>query len=132
MGTRGVIVIIFKNRTYCIPNSYDSYPSGLGKALIREILRLLSRMTLEDLKRRFDNVIWYDMGEGEVDIPDSFEAGLEYVILHGVGYTMNLNRIDFEYKYEIDLDQNTLTSDDGELYLWYKVPFEIIGELILR
>jgi len=49
MGTRGLIIIVFKGRIITVYNHWDSYPNGLGFDLIRELVILLKNHTLEEL-----------------------------------------------------------------------------------
>lgn len=41
MGTRGYIGIRYKGKTYYFYNHWDSYPDGLGAAIVRELLKIL-------------------------------------------------------------------------------------------
>lgn len=56
MGTRGIITIIFKNKTINLYNHWDSYFSGLGLNLIKELLELLNLHSVAQLIELFDNV----------------------------------------------------------------------------
>lgn len=42
MGTRGYIGIRYKGKSYYFYNHWDSYPDGLGAAIVREILKMLA------------------------------------------------------------------------------------------
>ena len=41
MGTRGLFGFLYNGRYYLVYNQYDSYPSGLGLDLVKEIVQML-------------------------------------------------------------------------------------------
>ena len=49
MGTRRLIIIVFKGRIITLYNHWDSYLSGLGFNLIRELINLFKNYTLDEL-----------------------------------------------------------------------------------
>lgn len=57
MGTRGLIGIRYKGKTYYMYNHWDAYPEGLGKALVKEILAMLKAGTLEAFKANMDTIL---------------------------------------------------------------------------
>ena len=57
MGTRGLIGIRYKGKTYYIYNHWDSYVEGLGLGLVKEILRMLEEGTLEALKTMMGTIL---------------------------------------------------------------------------
>lgn len=56
MGTRGFVVIIYRGRYYLIYNHYDSYPEGLGKSLIIQLIKLLDKYEYDNLKLKISNL----------------------------------------------------------------------------
>lgn len=57
MGTRGLLGIRYKGKTYYIYNESDSYPDGLGVVLVKEILQMLKDGTLKDFKAMMDTIL---------------------------------------------------------------------------
>ena len=55
MGTRGFIVIKFNGKVYRVFNPYDSYPSGLGKHIIKYLKKLVKEEKLENTEDCFYN-----------------------------------------------------------------------------
>nr|CAG8535393.1 5536_t:CDS:1 [Entrophospora candida] len=53
MGTRGLYCFLYKGVYYIIYNHWDSYPKGLGEALLRQ----LQGFSLEELRERLVNSI---------------------------------------------------------------------------
>jgi hypothetical protein len=43
MGTKGWLAFVWKGKYYCIPNSHDSYESGMGVQLLEQIFELLKK-----------------------------------------------------------------------------------------
>lgn len=55
MGTRGLIGFIHKGRRRATYNQWDSYPSGLGDAIIKFILSLNDEQ-LEEMRIKVEHV----------------------------------------------------------------------------
>lgn len=56
MGTRGLIILILKRRIITLYNHWDSYPHGLGRSLVEQLLRLLDKYRLEKIAEIIDSV----------------------------------------------------------------------------
>src|ERR1700730_17478794 len=56
MGTRGCIRIIVGNKMICIYNHWDLYPSGLGFDLLRELIDLLNKYSIDGLIDMFTKI----------------------------------------------------------------------------
>jgi hypothetical protein len=57
MGTRGTITVTFKGRSFRIYNHWDSYPSGLGLQLLKELIELFKTMTLEQMREAMSKMV---------------------------------------------------------------------------
>ena len=50
MGTRGLFGFYYKGKYYVVYNHYDSYPSGLGVLIVKELKRAIDEGRLEEWK----------------------------------------------------------------------------------
>ena len=57
MGTPGLFGFFYKGKLYLVYNHFDSYPSGLGAWLAREIIAIMSSNGLEEWKTKLDGII---------------------------------------------------------------------------
>ena len=88
MGTRGYKVYRHKGRYYVYYNHYDSYPSGLGLDILREIPRNVPKEEFEEWVRKRDSQ--------ELNDPDD--------TINRVSDNQPDNDLFIEWIYEIDLD----------------------------
>lgn len=56
MGTRGLIILVFKKRVITLYNHFDSYPSGLGQSLIMQIQHLLKTFSIDEIITMIDGL----------------------------------------------------------------------------
>jgi hypothetical protein len=104
MGTRGNYIFRYKGKCYVFYNHFDSYFSGLGEDIVRE----LKSWTAEDfelakvLLERFPSEVWDDAST-------TFD-GLMKVLKNPTGYCIEaINGVDYggqEYTYTLDFDRN--------------------------
>jgi len=71
MGTRGYVVIVFNGKVIAVYNHWDSYVTGLGYELIKELAALMKLYTLEQLRGLFSKVIVN--GEPDSDSSEEIE-----------------------------------------------------------
>lgn len=136
MGTRGTITIIFKNKKICLYNHWDSYPSGLGIKILRELLILLEKYSIEELIVLFDNIkiVNETIEPTEDDIKNledytNLEVSTQstkdwYCLLHrcqgsiisvlAAGYALDNDNDStwIEYNYNIDLNECNFSCDE--------------------
>ena len=60
MGTRGLFGFFYKGRLYLVYNHFDSYPSGLGLLLVREIQTAIDNNELDFWKELLERIIVID------------------------------------------------------------------------
>lgn len=140
MGTRGLFGFRWKGVYYLMYNHWDSYPSGLGRALLEELLkavwrewfRMFRRLRLirdEDPVRKKDIrrlEKWTDLTVGSQTTQDwycllrkcqgSMKAVLEsgYMLLHGeYRHPHEWNDVFIEYVYVVNFDNGMFEWFDG-------------------
>ena len=105
MGTRGFVVIKYKNMYYRIYNHFDSYPQGLGVKLVA-FIRTMNGMSSDDVVRHIMEI--YDDDVLITEDPKDIE-----------------NDLFIEWVYIIDLDNNTFKFTGGYCepeYPLYHIP----------
>lgn len=74
MGTRGTIHIIFNGKKIKLYNHWDSYLEALGHALVKELISLLKRYSIDELKNMFEKIeIVYDSEDNRYREPTKDE-----------------------------------------------------------
>lgn len=70
MGTRGLFGFTYKGRYYVAYNHWDSYPSGLGVAIVNQIKKAIAENRLEEWKTLLNNIkiIDWNVDPTEADI----------------------------------------------------------------
>lgn len=56
MGTRGLLGFYFKGKFYVVYNHFDSYPSGLGVALLRELIAAVDANRLDEWASKLESL----------------------------------------------------------------------------
>ncbi len=56
MGTRRLFGFYYKNKFYLVYNSYDSYPKGLGKKLVKEISKAIKDNKIEKWIQQLEKI----------------------------------------------------------------------------
>ena len=155
MGTRGTIRFIFNGKTITIYNHYDSYPSGLGMSLIRQIRALLKNYDIQWFINKVNSLQIVD--DTVIPTQDIIEhlkpyTNLKvscqntndwYCLLHGtqgnLGYILDAGYVELfkydeevgdifiEYVYEINLDDNFFISKNIPLT---NIPNNIFSEIV--
>ncbi|OJJ40529.1 hypothetical protein ASPWEDRAFT_123520 [Aspergillus wentii DTO 134E9] len=143
MGTRGLVFIRCRGRYFVYYNQYDSYPEGLGEAIVAEIpedpekyrewLKLM-RKAYSDLALQFEEKhlpVAVEVGQESRDISACEEYAKCYLAVDDrlecpptqtmEGNTLNLF---IEFTYTIDLDREVLIIDDGATFKLSKIPRE--------
>lgn len=129
MGTRGTVRIIINGKIICIYVHFDSYPYGLGISLLRELIFLLKRFTVSELKEDFFEIkqnsrkparpnkkytllimtnrslnSWYGLTESQyISEAKHRQGSLVQILVHGRVDEMGMHE---EYNYIIDFDSN--------------------------
>lgn len=60
MGTRALIRIITKKRSFALYNQFDGSPSNLGVSIVKELLEFLKKFGFEKLCEMFDSLVVID------------------------------------------------------------------------
>ena len=106
MGTRGYYVFRYKNKWYVFYNHFDSYPSGLGNAIVHE----LRSINLEKLKEYIENIKDEDVNTGGsakfTSLMSAVESPNDYCFDFIQDKQTHLEDGDVEYIYTIDLDND--------------------------
>ena len=98
MGTRGFIIVKFRNTYYKIYNHWDSYPSELGKKVIDFLKTLQEHNELEPSEECLKAIIQYFVTTCKNEVVE--EDGQLSVLI--------------EWIYKMDLDQLQLTVENWD------------------
>lgn len=151
MGTRGLFGFCYKGKYYWAYNHWDSYPSGLGADIIKQLQYAIDNHLLDDWKNKIVKLIEVDENVSPTDeeiqqlkkytnlkVSDQSTDDW-YCLLRGTqgclqsildaGYIVNhaINNkneydADAEYTYTVNLDNNTLDVSWGESYPFDNLP----------
>lgn len=125
MGTRGLFGFYYKKKYYLVYNHLDSYPSGLGETLLREIIEMIKNNEIEKWIEMLTNIkIVYETDENEDwykklrNNQGSFKKTLDSgYILTKDQYQINISgEIFLEYSYLLDFDNNIFKFFDNNGY----------------
>jgi hypothetical protein len=127
MGTRGIVQITYKGKTYSWYNHFDSYLAYLGKLLLEEMIaELENNENLDAWRRDVERLEEVDVPTDgkEVDRPrgrigyETPTRTFKHVLTHG-SYHENFGDFCTEYVYNLDLDTNSFTVN-GDLWGFHK------------
>ena len=142
MGTRGLFGFHFCGKYYVVYNQFDSYPSGLGRAVISEIQAAIKSGQFSTWLERFQSLKIVSL-DGPKPTPDDIKKLLKYsnlqvstqstddwyCLLRGCQFSLEkilesgylLNAVDKEgrphwqeYAYVVNFDTNRLDFYDGD------------------
>ncbi len=102
MGTRGLYIFRYDGKWYVFYNHWDSYPSGLGQDIVKE-LRTIDFERVKDLLSSItkEHVDMY--GSNFEGVMKALENPSTYRLEH-VGEKPTIKSFDIEYEYTINLD----------------------------
>ncbi len=113
MATRWLICIKYKNKYYVWYNHWDSYLSGLGKELIKELHEMIINNQLTSYWINLIENLKYD-----TDIIVNAEGSIQSALKNGV-YDMDNLSYKQEYIYIIDVDEKIFTVTSSRENLTY-------------
>lgn len=117
MGTRGLFGFFFRGKFYVVYNHFDSYPSGLGVALLQELIAAIEANRLDEWRCKLESirVVSEDDETSEEDVGwyeklHECQGSFERVLASG--YLLNaLDRAGEpqwqEYAYVVNFDEQT-------------------------
>jgi hypothetical protein len=120
MGTRGLFGFRYNGKYYLCYNHFDSYFSGLGHNLIKEIIKMLDEGKLQEWIDKLKNIIIVDQSIpptpeeiSKLQINANLEVSSQntndwYCLLH---YTQGSFEKTLDAGYIINNDHNLLTND---------------------
>jgi hypothetical protein len=116
MGTRGLYVFKYGGIYYIFYNHYDSYPSGLGDSIVKDIIEMINDNIFETVKGSIKTI---PLIEQENDGNNAYASIIDVVgsPLHYTYHTSNLEPdtdIFIEYVYIIDFDENVFVVKTNE------------------
>ncbi|GFF74544.1 hypothetical protein IFM61606_02331 [Aspergillus udagawae] len=140
MGTRGLLFIRCRGRYFVIWNQFDSYPEGLGDAIVHEIptdpvgyrdwLNSMREMYSRSAQKFEDQILTVDVNI-EQDDPSISERHakcylavddrLEYAPIQTIMNRYS-NDLFIEWTYTIDLDREMFAVDDAAYFKLSKIP----------
>lgn len=143
MAVRGTISIIYNGKCICLYNHWTSFPEDLGVDLIKELIELLGKFSMEELIAKFENLVIVTNNETPTeeqinklsqyaDVTVSTKTLSDwYCLLHKCqgsiiktlesGYALHNDTKEI-FNYVIDLDQSTLTCDEYTYEnIWVKI-----------
>mmetsp|Transcript_14809 Transcript_14809/g.16397 ORF Transcript_14809/g.16397 Transcript_14809/m.16397 type:complete len:170 (+) Transcript_14809:277-786(+) len=134
MGTRGLFGYYHKGNFYVVYNHWDSYPSGLGEAILDEVLSIIKPTQLQSWIERIDSIKVIDpntkptpedvkktVGSHDLSVSDQSlddwycllrgcQGSLSAVLCSGylLNHTQQSGEPDWEeYSYILNLDSNS-------------------------
>lgn len=127
MGTRGLFGFYYQGKFYLVHNHLDSYPTGMGKVWVQEIISILIAGKL--YSEWLDKVVLLEYSEDEYDKTESFEELLAHGKIFNPWFTkwpeyrekrmkqwqLPFDPVDTEYAYIVNYETKEL-----DLY-WFPI-----------
>ncbi|KAF4164490.1 hypothetical protein CNMCM6936_009072 [Aspergillus lentulus] len=140
MGTRGLLFIRCRGRYFVIWNQFDSYPEGLGDAIVHEIptdpdgyrnwLDSMREMYSRSAQKFEDQILTVDANIEQDDLSISerhaksylaVDDRLEYAPIQTIMNRFS-NDLFIEWTYTIDLDREMFAVDDAACFKLFNIP----------
>ncbi|KAF7160960.1 hypothetical protein CNMCM5623_006522 [Aspergillus felis] len=140
MGTRGLLFIRCRGRYFVLWNQFDSYPEGLGDAIVHEIptdpegyrswLNSMREMYSRSAQKFEDQILTVDVNieQDDLSISDrhaksylAVDDRLEYAPIQTIMNRFS-NDLFIEWTYTIDLDREMFAVDDAACFKLSNIP----------